>query len=101
MNTIFAYVTGKDRICWGFWIEEKTSFTIDTCNYYLNKANRLYKILFKVDPQFTYIKLEYDEYKLTYDKKSNKILVYKNDEPIYLNDNGYICKDTVAIMDTI
>lgn len=98
---IYASVSSDCGDCWGFIIENDRNFTIDKCKYYLNKANKMFNRIFHNKTNFIKIKIEYDDNKVIYNKKLNRLIVYKNDIPVYLNDNGYICKDSVAIMDSV
>lgn len=42
-----------------------------------------------------YLNMRYD-----YDLASNSLVIFKDNEPIYANDNGAICRDAVALMDS-
>jgi hypothetical protein len=36
-----------------------------------------------------------------YDSRNNSLMIYKNGDPVYANDNGTICKDQAALFDSM
>lgn len=112
-------------IHWGFNVklEHGDVFTIELANELLDIANREYKKgcpdgycerFYDPSKDFTYIKYDMsnyhdagDEHMIligdkkvgTYDREKNLLRIYKDGDPIYENNNGVICRDTVAMMD--
>ena len=118
---------GDSNINWGFSVREDRGsvFTVELAKQLLEKANNeykkgcpdgYYKPSYNPNINFTFIKYDMTDYREsidipgrlvpvgkrkigTYDSKKNLLRIYINDEPIYENNNGKICKDTVAMMD--
>lgn len=126
-NGYYANVksSGTDGIYWGFGVKEEhgTAFTMEMAKELLALANAEYKkgcpagydkSAYNPDKDFTYIRYDMSNYKDagdghmvlvgdkkvgTYDAVKNLLRIFKNDDPIYENNNGTICRDAVAMMD--
>ena len=121
--------SGNDSVTWGFDVEEKPGrdiFTVKFANEMLDFANSEFKKgcpkgynkeAYRTDIPFTWIEYDMSDYKKVigcdgenyvpcskkkvgrYDKKKNNLRIYVDGIPVYENDNGTICRDSVAIMD--
>lgn len=117
--------TGTDGIYWGFGVKEErgTAFTVEMAKELLALANAEYKkccpvgydqSAYNPDKDFTYIRYDMSNYNDAgdghtilvgdkkigiYDSERNFLRIYKNGDPIYENNNGVICRDTVVMMD--
>lgn len=114
-----------EAIYWGFGVKEEhgNTFTVELANELLDLANAEYKKgcpdgysekYYDPNKDFTFIRYDMsnyrdagDEHMLrigdekygTYDRIKNLLRIYVNGYPIYENNNGTICRDTVAMMD--
>lgn len=117
--------SGTDGIYWGFSVKEEhgDTFTVELARELLEVSNREYKkgcpagydkSAYDPDKDFTYVRYDMSNYKDTgdnhmvligdkkvgtYDAEKNLLRIYKDGSPIYENNNGVICRDTVAMMD--
>lgn len=117
--------TGTDGIYWGFSVKEDhgNTFTVELAKELLELANKEYKkgcpdgynrSAYNPNKDFTFIRYDMSSYKDagdghmvlvgekkfgTYDAVKNLLRIYKNDDQIYENNNGVICRDTVAMLD--
>lgn len=117
--------TGTDGIYWGFSVREErgTAFTTELAKELLALANAEYKkgcpsgyneSSYDSDKDFVYIRFDMSNYndvgdghmvlvgdeKIgTYDSEKNLLRIFKNGDPVYENNNGTICRDTVAMLD--
>ncbi|WP_050638818.1 MULTISPECIES: hypothetical protein [Clostridia] len=129
MNQKGYYVNVKssetDGIYWGFSAREEHGnvFTIELAKELLALANAEYKkgcpagydkSAYNPDKAFTHIRYDMSNYKDagdghmvlvgdekvgTYNSENNLLRIFKNGDPVYENNNGAICRDTVAMLD--
>lgn len=124
---VSGFINFDQQINWGFDVREEhgDTFTIEFAKELLEFANREYKKgcpkgynekAYNPNLDFTYIKYDMTDYRLsgngetyvpcgkkkvgTYDSIKNLLRIYVNGDPIYENNNGKICRDTVAILDS-
>lgn len=87
---------------WGFYVspEKYSVFTIKVAKEILEGATEEFKTRFNEDIDFNFVSLKMGDTKGKYWKDKNKLLIYKNESPVYENNNGIICRDPVAIADS-
>lgn len=117
---------GNGLRSWGFrvWKEGRSVFTVKLANELINTANQKYKERFGKDADFNWIKLDMSKYYIDedyvlddrishpihmvgketigkYDKRRNILRIFKDDLPVYENNNGKICRDVCALADSL
>lgn len=87
--------------CWGFCVspEKCNAFTIEFAKELLTWGSKEFKNRFGEEINFNFISLKMGDTTGKYWKDKNKLLIYKNDLLIYENNNGIICRDSVALSD--
>lgn len=86
---------------WGFYVspEKCNAFTIKFANELLDWGKIEYKKRFGKDVDFNFIRVEMGETTGEYNRIKNRLLIEKDGMPVYLNNNGTICRDSTAILD--
>lgn len=104
----FAYLTARDSLqCWGFEVKPETAgdlFTIELANKIIAFANEKYPQQFpdREKEEFNYLKLDMGNGNHgVYYLDKNLLQVYVDGVPVYENRNGKICRDSVAMMDSV
>ena len=105
MNDIYrAAVTAKDLTYWGFGVKKYhgNRFTAEYAREILEFADKKYSELFGKEVKFNKVKLVMDNGKVgVYWKEENVLRIIVDGIPVYENNNGTICRDSVAIMDSM
>lgn len=130
LDYYYAEVSQQDEkrceISWGFRVrkEGRDVFTIKLANELIDFANKIYKEKFNKEVDFNFVKLnmtniiedtenilddgvshprrEVGKTKVgKYDKRKNILRIWKDDLPVYENNNGKICKDVCALADSL
>ena len=124
-SATFYGLSGREiKTQWVVDIDRKYGnvFTVELANKFLDMANEKYKQMFWKDVDFHKVKYYMSDYWIdednvlddgvshpttrivdkvgVYDKRKNRLTIYKDGYPIYMNDDGKICRDTVAMMDS-
>lgn len=103
----FAYCTARSSQCWGFEVRPETAgdlFTIELAKEIIAFANDKYpkQFLDREKEEFNYLKLDMGNGKHgVYFLDKNLLRVYVDGIPVYENLDGKICRDSVAIMDSV
>ena len=116
---------GTCKSSFGFCVnkEGREVFTVNLANELIEFGNKAYKEKFGKEADFNEIRLDMTDYaedvnkvlddgvshprlyskkKLgKYDKKNNVLRIFVDDIPVYENNNGKICKDSVALADSL
>ena len=124
-----ALVKSAEGKTWGFDVSEShgNTFTVELANVLLNRANKMYKKgcpdgYYDYDPSVTFTKIKcdmsdyclsesYDGTKIAkrigkkkigiYDSEKNLLRIWEDDLPVYENNNGVICRDSIALADSL
>ena len=93
---------GEGR-CWGFYVSpgKYAAFTIDVAKELLEWGTKEFKARFGEEMDFNFVSLKMGDTKGKYWRDKNRLLIYKNGMPIYENNNGVICRDSVALADRL
>ncbi|MDE6055208.1 MAG: hypothetical protein K2G55_15970, partial [Lachnospiraceae bacterium] len=116
---------------WGFDVSKKhgNAFTMELANELIDRASEIYKSAcpdgynkeaYNPSAIFTKIECDMSNYCMsesydgvtiakrigkkkigTYDKEKNLLRIWEDDIPIYQNNNGIICRDSVALADSL
>ena len=91
---------GEGR-CWGFYVspEKYRAFTTKAAKEILEWGTDEFKNRFGEDMDFNFVSLKMGDTKGKYWRDKNRLLIYKNGMPVYENNNGVICRDSVALAD--
>lgn len=95
---------GAGECGWGFYVnpERCHAFTVEFAKELLEWGNIEYKKRFHKDGNFNYVKLRMGNDKYgKYHAVKNRLVIYQDGMPVYLNNNGAICKDPVALADSL
>lgn len=88
---------------WGFYVspEKCSAFTIKAANEILEWGTKEFKIRFKEEMDFNFVSIKMGNEKGKYWRDKNRLLIYKDGLPIYENNNGVVCRDSVALSDSL
>ena len=88
---------------WGFYVspEKYGAFTIKVAKEILEWATRELKARFNEEMDFNFVSLKMGNTIGKYWRDKNRLLIYKNGLPVYENNNGVICRDSVAMADSL
>lgn len=104
--------------------EGRDTFTAKLANELLEFANKAYKEKFGKEADFNSVKLDMSNYSEDmesilddgvshsrhicgkkkvgkYDKQKNILRIFEDDIPVYENNNGKICRDSIALADSL
>lgn len=93
---------GEDR-GWRFYVspEKYGAFTVSAAKEILEWGAKEFKNRFGEEIDFNFVSLEMGDTKGKYWRDKNRLLIYKNGMPVYENNNGIICRDSVALADSL
>lgn len=107
-NLYFAEIDRFDKngLCeggWGFYVnpERCGAFTVEFAKELLEWGTKEYKTRFHKDVDFNCIKLKMGNKVGKYHRDKNRLIIFQNGFPIYENFNGEICRDSVALADSL
>lgn len=107
-NCYFAEISkfdenGIGECGWGFYVnpERCGAFTVEFAKELLDWGTKEYKTRFHKDVDFNWIRLKMDNKIGRYHRDKNRLLIFQDGVPIYGNFNGEICRDSVALADTL
>lgn len=93
--------SGFGEATWGLYISaEKCSvFSAEVAKDLLEQATEAYTKKFDETVDFNFIKIDIGNKTGKYWRDKNKLLIYQDGVPVYENNNGVICRDSVALAD--
>lgn len=93
---------GEDR-GWGFYVssEKFGAFTVKVAKEILEWATNEFKERFKEEIDFNFVSIKMGNTKGKYWRDKNRLLIYRDGFPVYENNNGVICRDSVALADSL
>lgn len=93
---------GEGR-CWSFYVpkEKYDVFTVKAAKEILEWGTKEFQDRFNETIDFNFVSLEMGDRKGKYWRDKNRLLIYKNGMPVYENNNGVICRDPVALADSL
>lgn len=93
---------GEGR-CWSFYVSPDRigAFTVKAAKEILEWGTKEFTSRFNEEIDFNFICLEMGNKKGKYWRDKNRLLIYENGMPIYMNDNGTICRDADALADCL
>lgn len=88
---------------WGFYVspEKYSSFTAKAANEILEWAKIEFKKRFEEEQDFNFVSLKMGNTKGKYWRDKNRLLIYRDGIPVYENNNGAICRDSIALSDSL
>lgn len=108
-NLYFASIDNFDkdgfgtRSGWGFYVsaEKCKPFTIKAAQEILKLAIDEHNKRFGENADFNYICVKLENGKGEYWRDKNLLRIWKDDLPVYENNNGVICRDSAALADCL
>lgn len=74
-------------------------FSAEVAKDLLEQATEAYTKKFDETVDFNFIKIDIGNKTGKYWRDKNKLLIYQDGVPVYENNNGVICRDSVALAD--
>lgn len=89
--------------CWSFYVspEKYDVFTIKAAKEILEWGTKEFQARFHETIDFNFVSLKMGNRKGKYWRDKNRLLIYRDGLPIYENNNGVICRDPVALADSL
>lgn len=93
---------GEGR-CWGFYVSPKKydAFNVNVAKEILEWGTEEFRNRFREEIDFNFVSLKMGDTKGRYWRDKNRLLIYKNGVPVYEDNNGIICRDSVALADCL
>ena len=91
------------RSGWGFYVsaEKCEPFTINAAKEILERGITEHNKRFGDNADFNYLSVKMGDTKGEYWRDKNILRIWKNDLPVYENNNGVICRDSAALADCL
>ena len=88
---------------WGFYVspDKYRVFTLEAAKEILEWGTKEFASRFNEEIDFNFISLKMGDAKGKYWRDKNRLLIYKDGVPVYENNNGVICRDSVALADSL
>lgn len=92
---------GFGEATWGLYVsEEKCNiFSVEVARDLLEQATKKYAKRFGKEVDFNFIKVDMGNRIGKYWRDKNRLVIYREGIPVYENNNGTICRDSVALAD--